>query len=622
MNDELTMHHVPNLGLLLCAILSLSYCDSSVKEDIRNLGHKRAGVRLHAIESLSRNRDPRSIEALNNALNDPATRVRLKAIDVLAAIGDPSSVEPILTKIDDPERIVGLTAIEALGELRDTRAVESLSNLITRPDPNVRVTAITALGEIGSNKCTEIILGCLKDSDKYIRSAAILALSNIGDPRAINPLTEALSREVENDTLSSLIVYALEKLDPDWVERESTDRAISNMISDFKDKKLTETKRRGIAATFGRINRHWKDEDWARKLKGEFLDRLNDKNPLVRESAAEGLGEFGDKSLFSHLYRALVNEPDWNVRCDLSHALGEIGDARAVKLLCRMLDDSIPRVRFSAAVALGKIGDTTAVIALTTALTDVKVPDGGPSVDIVIENPLDVFIAIARALGEIQDTRSADALKELLGSRSDLVRRAATAALGKIGDRGAVNTLVAALNDPSLDVRREAATALSKIGDKRAVQAMLEAVKSKRLHVRDVSRSLDMLDRDWRRIESTRLLVGEILRDFRHLDLETRMRAAEDLGEIADNRSTDVLMQELRNRNLPVVAGAHRFFLGQETTGYESVLIDALTFYGDTNMAERFLKSRNARLVRAARDWARRRNLTLFSWPIKENLIQ
>ena len=608
--------------LLLYAILSISNCDSSVTKDIRNLDHKRVGVRLHAIESLARNRDKRSIEALKRSLDDPDTRVRLKAIEVLGVIRDPSSVERLLTRIDDREQIIRLAAIETLGQIKDSRAIESLADLLTRRDPNLRVTAITALGEIGSIRCIEKISGCLDDQDKYIQSAAILALANIGHQSAIVQLTEALTREVEDDALSSLIAYALENLDPDWEESEDTDRALSHLISRFKDEKLTETKRRSIAATFARINRHWTDEDWADSLKGEFLESLNDENPLVREAAAQGLGELRDERMFGPLSRALTDEPDWSVRCDILYALGEIKDKRAVGMLCRSLKDSIPSVRFSAAAALGRIGDTTAVNALIAALDDATVSDVGAFSEIVIESPRDVRIAIAQALGELEDARSANALVRLMSSRSSFVRRAGTAALRRIGDRGSLEPLIAALNDPSIDVRREAAMALGKIGDKRAFQAMLDAVRSKRLRVTDVSRSLDMLDPNWRDTESTGNLVEDILRQFHDMDLGTRIRAAEDLAEIANDQASEALINELRKRNLPIVAGAHRFYIKRNIRGYEPVLVDALRFYGDKNVATIFLKSRNDRLAEAARNWARSRNLSFLSWPIKEGLIQ
>ena len=222
--------------LLLCAALSLSGCDTRIKKDIRNLDHKRVGVRLHAIEALARNRDQRSIRALNGVINDPDTRVRLKAIEVLGVIRDPSSVAPLLTKIDDREQIIRLAAIETLGQLKDPRAIESLSSLLTRPDPNVRVTTITALGEIGSICCIEKISECLNDDDKYIRSAAILALTNIGHPSAIDSLdTGSCQGKSKTDALSSLIVLCFGKPGP-WIGKKMNPQIerLSNLVSEIQ----------------------------------------------------------------------------------------------------------------------------------------------------------------------------------------------------------------------------------------------------------------------------------------------------------------------------------------------------------------------------------------------------
>lgn len=56
------------------------------------------------------------------------------------------------------------------------------------------------------------------------------------------------------------------------------------------------------------------------------------------------------------------------VRSEAAHALGEIGDARAVDPLIDALQDEDRRVRERAARALGKIGDARAVGPLIEAL--------------------------------------------------------------------------------------------------------------------------------------------------------------------------------------------------------------------------------------------------------------
>ena len=163
--------------------------------------------------------------------------------------------------------------------------------------------------------------------------------------------------------------------------------------------------------------------------------------------------------------------------------------------------------------------------------------------------------------------------------------------------------LIAALNDPSIamfDGKRR--WHLGIIGDKRSFQAhaILEAIKLKRLESQRKYLVLWIcLDPNWRaaELDKANLADRHPIRQFHDLDLETRIRAAEDLAEIANDQASEALINELRKRNLPIVAGAHRFYIKRNIRGYEPVLIDALRFYGDMNMATSFLKSRNGRLV-------------------------
>jgi HEAT repeat protein len=67
------------------------------------------------------------------------------------------------------------------------------------------------------------------------------------------------------------------------------------------------------------------------------------------------------------LIRALKDK-DWNVRMAAAVALGNIGDAQAVKPLIARLKDKERLVRGSAAEALGNIGDVGAVKPLYAAL--------------------------------------------------------------------------------------------------------------------------------------------------------------------------------------------------------------------------------------------------------------
>jgi HEAT repeat protein len=90
-----------------------------------------------------------------------------------------------------------------------------------------------------------------------------------------------------------------------------------------------------------------------------------------------------------------------------------------------------------------------------------------------------VRASVARALGEIGDSRAVDALIEALKDEDSDVRENSIDALVKIAkkDLGVVDKLIKALRDEDSDVRASVAWALGEIRDARAVEALIEALK-------------------------------------------------------------------------------------------------------------------------------------------------
>ena len=162
----------------------------------------------------------------------------------------------------------------------------------------------------------------------------------------------------------------------------------------------------------------------------EQVDLLENALPLVRQRAAEALGEIKHKSAVPHLIQAL-KDPVWQVRGHAAEALGKIGHVSAVPNLAKALQGEKEHfeVRWRAATALGKIGHESAVPHLVKALQDEYSP----------------------------------------------VREEAVEALGRIGHESAVPSLVKALKDPYLSARLKAVWALGVTG--RSIQG--KKVKSK-----------------------------------------------------------------------------------------------------------------------------------------------
>jgi len=76
-----------------------------------------------------------------------------------------------------------------------------------------------------------------------------------------------------------------------------------------------------------------------------------------------------------------------------------------------------------------------------------------------------------------------------------------------------------------------------------------------------------------------------------------------------------LLLAALKDENLEMIAGAHRFFIERGQKGSEAILIDALNQHGLADMAEDFLNCGNDLLEEAGRQWAARRGYDIMATP-------
>ncbi|KAA3618786.1 MAG: hypothetical protein DWQ05_07450 [Calditrichaeota bacterium] len=112
-----------------------------------------------------------------------------------------------------------------------------------------------------------------------------------------------------------------------------------------------------------------------------------------------------------------LNHDDWLVREKAAQTLGEIGNVKAVKYLIPLLDDEHASVRLKTARVLGSLADTCAVAPLIHTLAD---------------NSTDVRVQAATSLGKINDTRAVIHLINLLNERDKFIQTTAATSLKKI----------------------------------------------------------------------------------------------------------------------------------------------------------------------------------------------
>ena len=104
-----------------------------------------------------------------------------------------------------------------------------------------------------------------------------------------------------------------------------------------------------------------------------LLGLLSDSCPNVRATAAEGLGNLGDRRAVGALMAAVNDEEPW-VTFSVIGALSDIGDPRAAGTLRELLSAEDTSIRCMVVEALGKIGDSEVLPDLLLMLPKARLP--------------------------------------------------------------------------------------------------------------------------------------------------------------------------------------------------------------------------------------------------------
>jgi len=183
--------------------------------------------------------------------------------------------------------------------------------------------------------------------------------------------------------------------------------------------------------------------------------------PSLRGEDRDTLGRLLDRLGTVDAARRLARSKRAVVRAEAGEFLGESGTPEALRDLLDLLQDSDPKVRWSAARGLGRLGDPSAVPVLLSSL------EGARAV------PVDV---VADAVFEIRDC-PVSLLRQGLTSPSVSTRAVTVELLGRFQALAAADEVVHLLDqDPSVEVRARAARSLGRMGSPRATRALLMSV--------------------------------------------------------------------------------------------------------------------------------------------------
>lgn len=335
-------------------VMDSEVVDSAATESlIAALEDPDADVREVATEDLGKMGDG-AVEPLMVAVIAPSSLVRAAAAKALARVLvsiSPPAVEALSGRVDllvvcldSRDAALRKSAARLLGKIGNARAIEALVGALTSDSPGVVEAAADALEGLrwrppernasgaaywasqgDSEKCVEIgavgvpsLIVALGGLHQTTRLTAAKALVRMGAP-VVDPLVEALadgSRQVRSNA--------------------------ARVLGDIGDVRAV----------------------------GPLVAGLSDPNEGVRIAARDALVEFGAPAV-QPLIEVLRGSREWEVYlCELAaQALMLIGSP-AVEPLMAVLEDKDVLVRWTAAEALGKIGDKRAVSSLVAALRD------------------------------------------------------------------------------------------------------------------------------------------------------------------------------------------------------------------------------------------------------------
>src|SRR5579871_623933 len=257
------------------------------------------------IERLAALRAETVVQALVEALRDPAPEVRAAAADACLdlCLAEPPETLLFAGKLKSPSLTDAVPSPLLL-------AVEPLCEALKDANAAVRASAATALGWIGDARAAAALTRCLKDPAEACQVAAAQALGMLRSPLALKPLARALG-----DTSLAVRRQVAESLG-----RLGDPITADLLLDTLTDEEEALEVRAAAARALGQLH--------LPQALPVLQDLLDAPEPALRLATVEALGSLG----FGRVYRLLVpllwHDPDRAVRHAAARATARLSQAR------------------------------------------------------------------------------------------------------------------------------------------------------------------------------------------------------------------------------------------------------------------------------------------------------
>ena len=533
------------------------------------------------------------VEPLADALRDDGrATVRQSAAWALGEVKGDDAIPPLVTALKkDKQGAVRQEAAIALGKIKGQKVIDPLLDVLRNDKyETTRFQAAVALREIqaGDKGLVDIVkkgLGSFDDGYEVqsVQDQVIGALILDGNIPTAEFALDAL-KSADDEWVRWAIVHVLgatvkkvavdamreELKHPSYVVR----RRAAESLGGFKERRVVEpliailenmdemkSVRAAAAVSLGAL----KDE----RASAPLLTALSDENAEIRWRVAAALGNLKNAKAITRLSEMVENplEPD-TVRNVAVAALGNIGNKAAEAVLIRALDIRVGNISKNAIVALGKLESETAIPTLIAILEDKQIALDASTA--VLANASSRTKA-AWALGEIGGARAAEAIAKRLVDDTEYI----------VALEDAVNRKAIGANDLKRNWSWEVFVNAAKKLDLPAFVAPKMLVRAEdewenhqvrnaamvalgRCNTADVTLDTSQLkqrlaDPDIDTRKATALSVGlagigelipelvQIMKGENEPDKDVRRAATQGLGELADETTTDALIEVMNN---------------------------------------------------------------------------
>ena len=542
-----------------------------------------ATVRSACAAVLTGTRDPRAVDALLDALDDPNESVRHLAITALGQVESAKAAPRLLALLNKPNTSYGIkrAAMRALGQLGDPTAIPPLlSYFETTWDAAAQDALWEMRRQLSDRQLRRIVVGPLKASARggddqpgrpvlttAIQLAATLKMRDAGKPmRQIfdryaglqNKILNALGRIGDRGAIS----FLRDRLDPAAPARVLNNVAfaldrLGEDITPFLKKTLADRR------AYIRFNTAFVAGDLkAKAAVPELLTALKDPNDYVRSNAAIALGTIGEKSAVAGLEEA-SRETNPVVKSDALLALAQIDyPTYRDRIIGEVVSGRHQGSRTKAIAFLSSKKDPTVVADVLRALDPSNYRDRAAGLQLL--NTFDglkdgaatAFLMRAaaandyendayRLIGRFVDPRAQFAMQQWLtqpGSNVDQLLRIA----GRYQDKASL-PFVEPWTQPrrSLSAQLHAAYALSQINqDGAAGERLAQAIETLPLHLkRTAARLLTEVD-----VGKINGLEARLKAMLKHEDVYVRLYAARALMARGEASAATVLANEIQKK--------------------------------------------------------------------------